>query len=174
MLTSIPPDDLDSRGDATAKMIHEAAISIANRYKSEKPDKLSVGIKRLREKRRQMKRNGTPTDIKYSKICKAVERKMREDIRKHNEKQIIEAIENSKSMKQARQRHRLGKGQIISIMEEDETHIHDKESIVKRCVEFYEELYRSRRASANQASHDYPTTTSIIDPPFILPSEVEA
>ena len=38
---SIPPDDLDSMGDATAKMIHEAAISIAGRYKSEKPDKLS-------------------------------------------------------------------------------------------------------------------------------------
>ena len=32
-LASIPPDDLDSRGDATAKMIHEAAISIAGRYK---------------------------------------------------------------------------------------------------------------------------------------------
>ena len=37
-LTSILPDDLDSRVDATAKMIHEAAISITSRYKSEKPD----------------------------------------------------------------------------------------------------------------------------------------
>ena len=97
-----------------------------------------------------------------------------EDIRKHNEKQIIKTIENSKSLKQARQKQRLGKGQLISIMEEDETHIHDKELIVKRCVEFYEELKRSRRASADQGSHDDRTTTSIIDPPSILPSEVEA
>ena len=59
MLASIPPDDLDSRGDATAKMIHEAAISIAGRYKSEKPDKLSTSTKQLREKRRKMKRIGT-------------------------------------------------------------------------------------------------------------------
>ena len=59
-------------------------------------------------------------------------------------------------------------------MEEDGTHTHDKERIVKRCVEFYEELYRSRRASADQDSHDDPTTTSTIDPPSILPSEVEA
>ena len=51
-LTSIPPDDLDSKGDATAKMIHEPAISIADRYKSEKPDKLSTSTKQLREKRR--------------------------------------------------------------------------------------------------------------------------
>ena len=49
-----------------------------------------------------------------------------------------------------------------------------KTAIVKRCVEFYEELYRSRRASAEQDSHDNRTTTSTIDPPSILPSEVEA
>ena len=58
-------------------------------------------------------------------------------------------------------------------MEEDGTHIHDKDRIVKRCVEFYEELYRSRRASADQESHD-DRTTSTIDPPSILQSEVEA
>ena len=59
-------------------------------------------------------------------------------------------------------------------MEEDGTNIHDKERIVKRCVEYYRELYRSRRASADQDSHDDPTTTSTIDPPSILPSKVEA
>ena len=44
-VASISPDNLDSRGYATAKVDHEAAISIAGRYKSEKPDKLSTGIK---------------------------------------------------------------------------------------------------------------------------------
>ena len=121
-----------------------------------------------------MKRNGTPTDnIEYSEICKAIRRKMKEDIRKHDEKQIIEAIGNSKSLKQARQKQRLGKGQLVSIMEEDGTHIHDKDRIVKRCVELYEELYKSRRASADQDLHDDRTTTSSIDPPSILRSEVE-
>ena len=62
---------------------------------------------------------------------------MKEDTRKHDEKQIIEAIENSKSLKQAKQKQRLGKAQLISVMEEDGTHIHDKDRIV-RCVEFYE------------------------------------
>ena len=99
---------------------------------------------------------------------------MKEDIRKHDEKQIIEAIENSKTLKQARQKQRLGKGQLISVMEENGTHIHDKDQVVKRCVEFYEELYRSRRASADQDSLDDRTTTSTIDAPSILPSEVEA
>ena len=175
MLASIPPDDLDFRGDATAKIIHEAAISIAGRYKSEKPDKLSTSTEQLREKRRQMKRTGTPTDnIEYCEICKAIRRKMKEDIRKHDKKQIIEATENSKSLKQARQKQRLGKGQLISIMEEDGAHIHDKDRIVKRCVEYYKELYKSRRVSTDQDSHDDLTMTSTIDPPSILPLEVEA
>ena len=45
---------------------------------------------------------------------------------------------------------------------------------MKRYVEFYEELYRSRRASADQDLHDNPTITSSFDPPSILRSEVEA
>ena len=78
-----------------------------------------------------MKRNGIPTEnIEYFEICKAIRRKMKEDIHKHDEKQIIEAIVNIKSLKQARKKKRLGKGQLISIMEEDETHIHDKEQIM--------------------------------------------
>ena len=159
-LTSIPSDDIDSGGDATAKMIHEAAISVAGRYKREKPDKLSTGTKQLREKHRKMKRNGTPTDsIDYSEIYKAIRREMKEDIRKHDEKYIIEAIESRKSLKQGRQTQRLGKGQPIYNMEEDGTHIHDKERIVKRCVKFCEELYRLRRASTDQGSHDDLTTT---------------
>ena len=53
-------------------------------------------------------------------------------------------------------------------------HIHDKDRIVKRYVEFYEELNRSRRASADRDSHDDPTTTSTIDTPSILRSDVKA
>ena len=116
-------------------------------------------------------RNGTPTNnIEYSEICKAIRQKMKEDIRKHDGKQIIDIIEDSKSLKQASQKQRLGKGQLISVMEGDGIPIHNKDRIVKRCVEFYEELYRLRRASDDQDSHDDDrTTTSTIDPPSILP-----
>ena len=129
----------------------------------------------IQKKCRKRKSNGTSmNNIEYSEIFKTIWRTMKEDIRKHNEKRIIEAIQNSKSLKQARQKQCLGKGQLISIMEGHEIDIHDKDRIVKRCVEFYEELYRSRRASTDQDSYDDPTTNSTIDPPSILPSEVEA
>ena len=60
------------------------------------------------------------------------------------------------------------------VLEENGTHIHGKNRIVKKCVEFYEELYRSRRPSADQDTHDDRTTTSTFDPPSILLLEVEA
>ena len=47
-LAPIPPDNIDSRGDTTSKMIHDTAFSIADRHKSEKPNKLSTGTKQLR------------------------------------------------------------------------------------------------------------------------------
>ena len=68
----------------------------------------------------------------------------------------------------------MGKGQLISIMKKYGTHIRDKDPILKRCAEFYEELYRLRRASAEKDSHDDTTMSSAVDPPSILPSEVEA
>ena len=60
-------------------------------------------------------------------------------------------------------------------MEEDGTHIHDKDRILQKCVEFFEELYKSRRASADQdESRDNRKTTSSTDALPILQSEVEA
>ena len=47
VLTLILPDDLDSRGYATVKMIHEAVISVSSRYKSVKADKLLTGAKQM-------------------------------------------------------------------------------------------------------------------------------
>ena len=70
---------------------------------------------------------GKAYNIGYSEICKVTLQKLKEGIHKHDEKQIIEVIENSKSLKQARQKQHLGKGQLISIMEEDGTHIHDED-----------------------------------------------
>ena len=98
---------------------------------------------------------------------------MKEGIRKHDGKQIIEAIEYRKKSEASKTKIMLRKGRLISIME-DGTHIHDKYQTVKRCVEFFEELCSSKRALADQDSNGDPTTTSTIDPPFILPSEVEA
>ena len=100
---------------------------------------------------------------------------MKDDIQTFNEKQVLEAIEKNKSLKHARHKQCIGKKQLISIMEEDGTQIHNRDHIVTHCVEFYQELYRSRRLQTNTIEPQQAHRPSMDDTPsVILPAEVEA
>ena len=62
------------------------------------------------KKRREMIENKIPRDhVQYVEICKTIEKKAREDIRKHNLDEIRETIEANKSLKKVRRTHSLGK-----------------------------------------------------------------
>ena len=63
----------------------------------------------------------------------------------------------------------LAKKQLISIMEEDGTLIHNRDCIVTHCVEFYQKLYRSKRLQTNTMEPQQPHRPSMDDaPPIIL------
>ena len=130
----------------------------------------------LGEKRRLMKRGGTTGDnLEYIQTCKAIRQGMKDDILAFNEKQVLKAIEKYRSLKHARLKQCLGKKQLISIMEEDGTQIHNRDCIVTHCVEFYQELYRSRMLQTNTMEPQQPHRLAVDDaPPIILPTEVEA
>ena len=65
--------------------------------------------------------------------------------------------------------------QLISIIEEDGTRIHNRDCIVTPCVEFYQELYRSRRLQIDKMEPQQTDRPSMDDaPPIILAAEVEA
>ena len=67
------------------------------------------------------------------------------------------------------------KKQLIFIMEEDDTWIHNRDLIVTCCVEFYQELYRSRRLPTDTLEPQQPHRLAMDDAsPIILPAEVEA
>ncbi len=54
---------------------------------------IEVMYKALMKKRREMIENRTPRDqIEYVEICKTIEKKAKEDIRKHNLDEIRETI----------------------------------------------------------------------------------
>ena len=62
--------------------------------------------------------NKTPRDhIEYVEICNTIKKKAREDIRKYNLYEIRERIEASKSMKNVRRTHRLGKNRMITLLD---------------------------------------------------------
>ena len=148
MLDDIPHDDLNATADTITKVMYETTLLVAGQHQGEKPDKLSTRTKMLMEKRRVMKRSGTTWDnLEYIQTCKAIRQGMKDDILAFNEKQVLEAIEKNK--KHARHKQCIGKKQLISIMEEDDTQIHNRDLIVRCCVEFYQELYRSRRLQTN-------------------------
>ena len=87
----------------------------------------------------------------------------------------LKPFEKNKSLKHARCKQCIGKNQLISIIEEDGTQIHNRDCIVTHCVEFYQELYRSRRLQTNSIGPQQPHRQSMDDvPPVILPAEVEA
>ena len=99
---------------------------------------------------------------------------MKDDILAFNEKQVLEAIEKN-SLKYARHKQCISKKQLISIMEEDGTLIHNRDPTLPCCVEFYQELYRSRRLQTNTMEPQQPHRPSMDEaPPIILPAEVEA
>ena len=107
--------------------------------------KHSLVTKKLRQKRWQMKRNGTDVQhIEYTEICKAIRSRMSEDINNYNEEQLIKSLKDNKGKKKIKRKQCLGRRNIISLKEENGTHIHHRDRMIKRCEEFYTNLYSTK------------------------------
>ena len=81
---------------------------------------------------------------------------MKDNILAFDEKQVLKAIEKNKEPEACQMQT-----QLISIIEEDGTQIHNRYCIVTCCVEFYQELYRSRRLQTNTMEPQQPHRPSM-------------
>ena len=97
---------------------------------------------------------------------------MSEDINNYNEGQLIKSLEDNKDIKTIKRKQCLCRMYIISLKEENGTHIHDRDRMIKRCEEFYTNLY-STKLPQGQPSVQIHNTRSTPPPP-ILPTEVSA
>ena len=59
-------------------------------------------------------------------------------------KQLIKSLEDNKGIKTIKRKQCLGRSNIISLKEENGTHIHDRGMMIKRCEEFYTNLYSTK------------------------------
>ena len=85
------------------------------------------------KKRRYMIENNTPRDrIEYVEICKTINKKVREDIRKHNLDEIRDTIEASKSLKKVRRTHNQGKNRMITLLDKHGKYIQEQDKIMER------------------------------------------
>ena len=85
-------------------------MSIAKQTKKQKKPNISSPTRALMKKRREIIENKTPRDhTEYVEICKTIQKKTREDIRRHNLDEIRETIEATEILKKVRRTHSLGK-----------------------------------------------------------------
>jgi len=108
-----------------------------------KNSKISEETKLLMKKRREMKEENHIKRIEYIELNKTVRKKMREDVRRYNEKLVRNTIEENRSLKKTKQQLMIGKKQIIAVKRPDGTVSRNKEEIIKIFENFYRELYYS-------------------------------
>ena len=89
--------------------------------------------------------------IGYTEICKAIRSQMSEDINNDNEEPAIKSIEDNTCLNSTKRRKRLVRNNIISLKEEKDARIHDRNRMIKRCEEMYTNLY-STKLSEGQPS----------------------
>ena len=101
---------------------------------------------------------------------KAIRSRMSEDINNYNEEQLIKSLEDNKGIKDIKRKQCLGRSNIISLKEENGTHIHDRDRMIKRCEEFYTNLYSTKLPQWQPSVQIHHTRNT--PPPPILPTEV--
>ena len=84
-------------------------------------------------------------NIECTEICKAIRRLMTEEIQAYNEKELLEALEKGKGLKNIKRKPYLGRDSVITLKEDDGTIIRDINRVTKRCEEFCSKLYDTRR-----------------------------
>jgi len=144
--------------------IQDCAEKVAGKVKNRKEEKLKPETKAMLKKRREMKRKTTRKNIKYTELCQIIRKNMRKDLREANMKRVKEAIETGKGLKKCTSGDGM-KALIQALREKDGRETTDRQRILERCAEFYQELYKD-------PSQDIQTTPAD-EIPHILASEVE-
>ena len=117
------------------------------------------------KKRREIIQNKTPRDhIEYVEICKTIQKKAREDIRKHNLDEIRKKLRQIRPLK--RSEKSLGKNRMVTLLDKQGKEIQEQDKITERIDEFYSELYDNDQAETIQTDSE--------EVPPIMAWEVEA
>ena len=144
-------EDVEEMVSKITKAIQESALDTAGRHRGQKNEK----------RRREMIERGTPrTNIEYMERCKTVRKLLRDDIREYNTMRVKEAVETGKAIKKATNKEEC-KVMIPSLKDEDGSIITNRERILERCAQFYEDTVQNI------------TKMETEEVPSILTSEVE-
>ena len=109
--------------------------------------------------------------IEYSEICKATRSQTSEDINNYSEEQLIKYLEDNKGIKTIKRKQYFGRNNIISLKEENGTHIHDRDRMINVWEEFFTNLYSTKLPHILRSVQIHRLTINTPHLP-ILPTEV--
>ena len=81
----------------------------------------------------------------YAETCKTIRKQMKAEICQYNMKKIEQTILEHRSLKRTKRQLILGKSQIITMKSSDGSIINDRDEIISRVEEFYQDLYSSKK-----------------------------
>ena len=157
--------------DTMNKNIIVPLKEVAKKFQSRNPSqnsKFSEDTKNLMKKRRALKPPSSAREkIEAAELNKTIQKRQREDLRKHTTKVIEDVIKQGKGFKTAKRKLGQGKLQFTGVLEEDGSLTTNRDGIVKRARGYYEKLYSSERPrfhpreGENQhLSHGFPEITT--------------
>ncbi|KAI5724415.1 hypothetical protein M8J77_002327 [Diaphorina citri] len=97
------------------------------------------------EKRRRLKRSGLEK-IEYAEISKLLRRKLKEWLEERKVKRLVDALENGGKLKERPKVRKV----ITCLNDKQGNEIREKDKILDRVKEFYEELYEGQRSEEDE------------------------
>ena len=129
-------------------IITNSLVETSTKYKenSERSKKFSQETKYLMKRRRYMKTLTTAREkIEAVELNNLIRKKQRQDFRNFRTSTIKKVVQEGRGFKMAKGKLKSGKLQFTGVLEEDGSLTTDRERIVTRAKEFYENLYSSNR-----------------------------
>ena len=163
---TLQEDSVEEMALSITNIIKDCAMETAGRDERHQEEKLKPETKELLKERREMAKkdlNGQERR-EYNELCKTNRKRMREDLREHNTLRVKKAIESGKGLKRAKDKDGC-KVLIPALKEQDGTVTTNRERILERCAEFYENLYQDAAQNIRKEEAE--------DVPPILDSEIE-
>ncbi|KAI5743164.1 hypothetical protein M8J77_015214 [Diaphorina citri] len=140
---NISEGNVNTMNKNMSHMVKEVALEVAGKAERKCNKKISDETKALMDRRRTMrlKINDVVNNIVYRTLCKTIRKKLREDLRKYNTNIVQKAIEDNKSLKQAKKKLSIGKNQIFTLKKGNGETTNNPKEIIEIVELFYNNLY---------------------------------
>lgn len=137
--------DINQLNEKLTATIITAASNTEKNNKTNHSKKFGASNIKMMEERRAFKTKTNLQKVQLAELNKTIAKKQREDVRTFNMSVVEDAIVAGRSYKRARRNTSASQNQISSLKEEDGSTTTNRDRIIARTKEFYQQLYATRQ-----------------------------